>query len=122
MPVIGYPSSRSVSAEAGVREPFLKVLEEAGFSVVRNIDILYRYSQGREDKTFELAADLVRRQVSIIVATDRPSAQAAKAATSAIPIVFTSGEDPVKIGLVASLNYPGGNATGVYLFSTRLGS
>jgi ABC-type uncharacterized transport system substrate-binding protein len=122
MPVIGYLSGRSAAAEAPLREPFLKSLEAAGFVVGRNVTIEYRHSQGRDDQLTELATELVRRQVAILVTTDRPSALAAKAATSTIPIVFTSGDDPVQLGLVASLNQPGGNATGVYLYSTRLGA
>ena len=122
MPVIGYLSGRSAAAEAPLREPFLKSLEEAGFIVGRNIVVEYRHSQGRDNQLSELATELVRRQVAILVATDRPSALAAKAATSTTPIVFTSGDDPVQLGLVASLNQPGGNATGVYLFSARLGA
>jgi putative tryptophan/tyrosine transport system substrate-binding protein len=122
MPVIGYLSGRSAAAEAPLREPFLKSLEEAGFVVGRNIVVEYRHSQGREDQLPELASELVRRQVAVLVATDRASALAAKAATSTIPIVFSSGDDPVKLGLVASLNRPGGNATGIYLFTTRLGA
>src|SRR3954470_12949541 len=121
MPVIGYLSSRSARAEASVREPFLMVLGQAGFSVGNNIAIEYRYSDGNQGKMSELAADLVRRQVAIIVAPDRTSALAAKAVASSIPIVFTTGDDPVKLGLVESLSSPGGNATGIYLFTARLG-
>jgi len=122
VPVIGYFSARSFDAEAPLREPFLKGLEEAGFVVGRNITIEYRHSQGRNDQLVELAHELVRRQVAILVATDRTSALAAKATTSTIPIVFGSGDDPVRIGLVTSLNKPSGNATGVYVYGTQLGS
>ena len=122
VPVIGYFSARSFDAEAPLREPFLKGLEEAGFVVGRNITIEYRHSQGRNDQLVELAHELVRRQVAILVATDRTSALAAKATTSTIPIVFGSGDDPVGMGLVASLSKPGGNATGVYVYGTQLGS
>ena len=122
LPVIGYLSARSAPAEAPLREPFLKALEEGGFAIGRNVSIEYRHSQGLEDQLRELASELVRRQVAILVTTDRPSALAAKAATSTIPIVFGSGDDPVRLGLVASLNKPGGNATGVYMFTTRLGA
>jgi putative ABC transport system substrate-binding protein len=121
MPVIGYLSSRSSGSEGPVREPFLKALEEAGFTPGRNVAIEYRFSEGRDDRLPALATELVGRQVVMLVATDRPSALAAKAATATIPIVFTSGSDPVQLGLVASYNQPGGNATGVSLFTTELG-
>jgi putative tryptophan/tyrosine transport system substrate-binding protein len=121
MPVIGYISSRSSDAEAPWRVPFLKGLEAAGFVPNQNVAIDYRYSEGDESQLPRVAAEFVRSQVAVLVATSRPAAIAAKAATANIPIVFTSGEDPVAIGLVASLNHPGGNATGVALFTTELG-
>jgi putative ABC transport system substrate-binding protein len=122
LPVIGYLSGRSALAEAPLREPFLKALEEGGFIVGRNITIEYRHSQGRDNKIFDLASELVRRQVAALVATDNNSALAAKAAASTIPIVFGTGDDPVRLGLVASHNRPGGNATGAYVFTSRLGT
>ena len=121
MPVIGYFSGRSPDAEAPLRVPFLKALEGSGFAVGRNVAIDYRFAEGRDERLPALAAELVRRQVALLVATDRPSALAAKAATATIPLVFTSGADPVQIGLVASLSRPGGNATGVSLLTTELG-
>jgi ABC-type uncharacterized transport system substrate-binding protein len=121
MPVIGYFSGRSPHAEAPLRTPFLKALEGSGFAVGRNVAIEYRFAEGQDEHLPMLAADLVRRQVAMLVATDRPSAVAARAATSTIPIVFTSGFDPVQLGLVVSFNGPGGNATGVSLFTTELG-
>ena len=121
MPVIGYFSGRSPDAEAPLRVPFLKALEGSGFAVGRNVAIDYRFAEGRDERLPALAAELVRRQVALLVATDRPSALAAKAATATIPIVFTSGLDPVQIGLVASFSRPGGNATGVSLLTTELG-
>jgi putative ABC transport system substrate-binding protein len=121
MPVIGYFSGRSPEAEAPIRVPFLKALEGSGFTVERNIAIEYRFAEGQDERLPVLAAELVRRQVAMLVATDRPSALAAKAATATIPIVFTSGSDPVQLGLVASFNRPGGNATGVSLFTAELG-
>ena len=101
--------------------PFLKALEGAGFAAGRNVAIEYRFAEGQDERLPALAAELVRRQVVMLVATDRPSAVAAKAATATIPIVFTSGLDPVQLGLVARLNRPGGNATGVSLFTAELG-
>ena len=121
VPVIGYFSGRSPEAETPLRAPFLKALETTGFAAGRNVAIEYRFAEGRDERLPVLAAELVRRQVAMLVATDRPSAVAAKAATATIPIVFGSGLDPVQLGLVASFNRPGGNATGVSLFTTELG-
>jgi ABC-type uncharacterized transport system substrate-binding protein len=120
-PVIGYFSGRSPDAEAPIRVPFLKALAESGFTAGRNVAVEYRFAEGRDERLPALAAELVGRQVTMLVATDRPSASAAKAATTTIPIVFTSGADPVELGLVASHNRPGGNATGVSLLTTQLG-
>jgi putative ABC transport system substrate-binding protein len=121
MPVIGYFSGRSPDAEAPLRVPFLKALEGSGFAVGRNVAIEYRFAEGQDERLPVLAAELVRQQVAMLVATDRPLALAARAATATIPIVFTSGSDPVQLGLVASFNRPGGNATGVSLLTTELG-
>jgi putative tryptophan/tyrosine transport system substrate-binding protein len=120
-PVIGYFSARSADAEAPLRVPFLRALEESGFAAGRNIAIEYRFAEGQDERLPLLAAELVRGQVAMLVATDRPSALAARAATATIPIVFTSGFDPVRLGLVASFNRPGGNATGVSILTTELG-
>src|SRR5215831_14674091 len=100
VPVVGYLSGRSVEAEAALRTPFLKALGDAGFVAGQNISVEYLFAEGHSDRLRNLAADLVRKQVSVLVATDRPAALAAKAATSTIPIVFTSGNDPVHEGLV----------------------
>jgi putative ABC transport system substrate-binding protein len=121
MPVIGYFSSRSLDAEAPLRVPFLKALEGSGYVVGHNVAIDYRFAEGHDERLPELAAELVRREVTMLVATDRPSALAARAATATMPIVFTSGLDPVQLGLVASFNRPGGNATGVSIFTAELG-
>jgi putative tryptophan/tyrosine transport system substrate-binding protein len=119
--VIGYFSGRSPDAEAPIRAPFLKALETSGFAVGHNVVIEYRFAHGQDELLPGLAAELVRRPVNMLVATDRPSALAAKAATATIPIVFTIGPDPVQLGLVARFNRPGGNATGVNVFTTELG-
>jgi ABC-type uncharacterized transport system substrate-binding protein len=121
MPVIGYFSGRSPEAEAPILAAFRRGLEETGYLAGQNIAIEFRFSDGREDQLLALATELVARRVAVLVATDRPSALAAKAATATIPIVFTSGLDAVELGLVASLSRPGGNATGVNVFSTELG-
>jgi putative ABC transport system substrate-binding protein len=119
--VIGYVSGRSIASEAALRVPFLKVLEDAGFGVGRNIEIVYRFSEGRDERLPALAVELVQRGITVLVATDRPSSLAAKAATSAIPIVFHSGDDPVSSGLVQSFNRPGGNVTGISVINNHLG-
>jgi putative ABC transport system substrate-binding protein len=121
MPAIGYFSGRSPDAEAPLRIPFLKALAESGFTPWRNVAIEYRFAEGQDERLPTLAAELVREPVTMLVVTDRPSALAAKAATATIPIVFASGFDPVQLGLVASINRPGGNATGVTLLTTELG-
>ena len=118
MPMIGHFSGRSADTEEPLRKPFLRALEELGFADRRNVEIEYRFSQGQDARLPALALELVSRKVTMLVATDRPSASAARAATATIPIVFTSGFDPVQVGLVASFNRPGGNATGVSLLTT----
>jgi ABC-type uncharacterized transport system substrate-binding protein len=109
MPVIGYMSGRSPDAEESMRTPILAALEEAGFVTGRNVAIEYRFAEGREE-CLPLESDLVRRLPTLLIATNRSSTLAVKAATTTIPIVFGVGEDPVQLGLVASLNRPGGNA------------
>jgi putative ABC transport system substrate-binding protein len=119
MPLIGYLSSRSPADATTLRVAFQKGLGEAGFVEGQNVAIEYRWAEGQYDRLPALAADLVRLGVAVLVTTGgEPSALAAKAATSAIPIVFTAGGDPVKIGLVQSLNRPGGNATGVSVLTS----
>jgi ABC-type uncharacterized transport system substrate-binding protein len=121
MPLIGYLSGRSPEAEARLREPFIKALETSGFAAGSNVAIEYRFAEGQDDRLPALAGDLVRQRPAVLVAMDTPSALAAKAATATIPIVFGTGADPVRLGLVETLNRPGGNATGVFVFVTELG-
>jgi putative tryptophan/tyrosine transport system substrate-binding protein len=112
MPVIGFLGSESLHLFAGRPRAFRRGLDEMGFVEERNLVIEYRWAESQYDRPPGLAADLVRRQVTVVAATTTPSVQAAKAATTTIPIVFLTGNDPVEVGLVASLNQPGGNRRG----------
>jgi len=123
MPVIGFISSRTSGDSAAVLAAFQQGLNEAGYSNGRNVAIEYRWAEGQYDRLPALAADLVRRKVSVIVAVGGdPAAQTAKTATATIPIVFVTGADPLKAGLVASFNRPNGNLTGVHVFLVGLGA
>jgi len=121
MPVIGYIGTGTRESDAFRLPSFLRGLGETGYVEDRNAAIEFRWAEGQNDRLPELAADLVRRRVTVIVAGGTPPALAAKAATSTIPIVFDTGGDPVELGLVSSLNRPGGNLTGVTSLNVEVG-
>jgi putative ABC transport system substrate-binding protein len=121
MPVIGYLNGGSAAQLPNLLAGFRKGLIETGYTEGRNVRLEYRYADGDYDRLPALAADLVSRQVSAIVATaGTPTIRAAKTATSTIPIVFVIGGDPVMFGIVDSLNRPGGNITGITLLGTEI--
>ena len=120
LPVVGFIRDGSADASARFAASCRKGLNETGYVEGQNVTVEYHWLEGRYDRLPALMADLVRRQVAVIATSGTVTSLAAKVATSIIPIVFGVGEDPVKLGLVASLARPGGNATGINFFATEL--
>jgi putative ABC transport system substrate-binding protein len=121
MPVLGFLSDQSADDDyKNVHLPFLQGLKETGYFEGQNVAVEYRYAENEYGRLPVLAADLVRRRVAVIVVSSSEAARAAKAATTTIPIVFATGGDPVALGLVASLNRPGANVTGLANLAAEL--
>lgn len=122
VPTIGFLNSASPAAAEPLLRAFLRALEKAGYAEGRNVAIEYRWAEGDYSRLPDLAADLVRLKVAVIAATGGlVAAKAAEAATSTIPVLFIAGFDPVREGLASSINRPGGNATGVSVYTAELG-
>jgi putative tryptophan/tyrosine transport system substrate-binding protein len=122
MPVVGLLDTRSADAISERLRAYRQGLKEGGYIEGENVAIVYRFAENQGDRLPELAADLVRRQVNMIATAGDDVVLAAKAATKTIPIVFIMSQDPVRLGVVASLARPGGNLTGVNFFSGELGA
>jgi putative ABC transport system substrate-binding protein len=121
VPVIGYLAAGSSKGDEQIAAALLKGLAETGYEDGKNVRIEYRWADNQYERLPSMATDIVRQKVAVIAATTTPAARAAQAATKTIPIVFTSISDPVQTGLVASLNRPGGNVTGITLLSVEVG-
>ena len=122
IPVVGFVNSSSAQAQALVAAAYRRGLEESGFVEGKNVLIESRWADGQYNRLPGLIGDLIKRNVAVLMAGGPPAAIAAKKASSAIPIVFTTGDDPVQVGLVSSINRPQGNVTGVHVLFTELES
>ena len=120
MPVLGFMNGGSAEAQAALATAFRQGLSQAGYIENHNVKVEYRWAESRYDRLPGMAADLVRRKVTVIAATGTPAALAAKAATTVVPIVFETAGDPLRLGLVSTLNRPGHNVTGVTQLSSEL--